>query len=153
MRHLANAGEPKEPAYAREEQLLHGMHERNWSRETLVSDCRGKEVEMVVMGEGSGEDNGVVASVESPATTQEPVKRVEKRLFHRSKIVEFSYLGWLSYKIKTIDKTSSEAFLVKSGTPSQPSSEHPSSALGLKTVYLFESELIAKLFPHVLNVI
>ena len=82
MRHLANAGGPKKPAYAREEQLLHGMHKRNWSRETLVSDWRGKEVEMVVLGKVSGEDNGVVASVENPATTQEPVKRVGKRVIH-----------------------------------------------------------------------
>ena len=111
MWHLANAGEPKKPAYAREEQLLHGMHKRNWSRETLVSDWRGKEVEMVVMGKVSGKDNGVVASVENPATTQEAVKRIEKRVVHQSNIVEFSYLGWLSCKVKTIDKTSSEAFL------------------------------------------
>ena len=94
MRHLANAGEPKKLAYARKKQLLYGMHKRNWSRETLVGDWKGKEVEMVVMGKVSGEDNGVVASVENPATMQEPVKRTGKRVVHRSNIVEFSYLSW-----------------------------------------------------------
>ena len=123
MRHLANAGGPKKPAYAREEQLLHGMHKRNWSRETLVSDWRGKEVEMVVLGKVSGEDNGVVASVENPATTQEPVKRVGKRVIHRSKIIEFNYLGWLSCKVKIIDKISFKAFFVKSGPPFTTSSQ------------------------------
>ena len=34
-----------------------------------MSDWRGKEVEMVVMGKVSGEDNGVVVFAENPATT------------------------------------------------------------------------------------
>ena len=134
MWHLANAEEPKKVAYAREEQLLHGMHKRNWSRETLVSDWRGKEVEMVVIGRVSGEDNGVVAFAENPATTQEAVKRIEKRVVDRSNIVEFSYLGWLSCKVKTIDKTSFEAFLVKSGRPFRTSPEDSNSELGFETI-------------------
>ena len=111
MRHLANAGEPKKPAYAKEKQLVYGMHKRNWSREILVNGWRGKGVEMVVMGKVSGEDNGVVASVENPATTQEPVKRIGKRVVHRSNIIEFKFLGWLSCKVRILYKTGFEAFL------------------------------------------
>ena len=110
------------------------MHKRNWSREALVSDWRGKEVEMVVMGKVSGEDNDVVVSAENPATTQKPVKRIEKRVVHRSNIIEFNYLGWLLCKVKTINKISSEAFLVKSGPPFKTSSEDPSSELGFEII-------------------
>lgn len=117
MRHLANAGEPKKLAYARKKQLLYGMHKRNWSRETLVGDWKGKEVEMVVMGKVSGEDNGVVASVENPATMQEPVKRTGKRVVHRSNIVEFSYLSWLSCKVRIIRGTSFRALFCEIRTP------------------------------------
>ena len=134
MRHLANAGEAKKPSYAREEQLLYGMHKRNWSRETLVGQWVEKKVEVVVMREGSGEDSGAVACVERPATRHEPVKRVEKRVVYRSRIVEFSYLGWLSCKVKIIDTTRSEAFLVKSGPPFRTSSEKASSELGFKII-------------------
>ena len=76
MRHLANAGEAKKPAYAREEQLLYGMHKMNWSREALVGHWGEEKVEVVVMTEGSGEDNGAVACVERPATAQELVKMI-----------------------------------------------------------------------------
>ena len=74
---------------------MYEMHKRNWVGGTLVDDWRGKGVEMVVMGKVSGEDNGVVATVEKPATMQEPVKRIEKTVVHQSNIVEFSYMGWL----------------------------------------------------------
>ena len=134
MSHLANAEEPKKPAYAREEQLLYRMHKRNWTRETLVGYWRGKEVEMVVMGKVSGEDNGAVASVENPATTQEPVKRIGKTVVHRNNIVEFSYLGWLSCKVKTICGTNSEAFFAKSRPPFRTSSEDASSEVGFETI-------------------
>ena len=89
---------------------------------------------MVVMREGSGEDNGAVAFVENPATTQELVKRVERRVVHRSRIVEFSYLGWLLCKVKIIDKIRFEAFLVKSGPPFRIGSEDLNSELGFKTI-------------------
>ena len=89
---------------------------------------------MVVIREGSGKDNGVVASVENPAITQEPVKRVEKRVVYRSKIIEFNYSGWLLCKVKIINKINSEAFLVKSGSPFKTSSEHSSSELGFKII-------------------
>ena len=93
---------------------------------------------MVVIREGSGEDNGedngVVASVENPAITQEPVKRIKKRIVHRNKRVEFSYLGWLSYKMKIIDKISSEAFLVKLEPPFRTSSKDLSLELGFETI-------------------
>ena len=134
MSHLANAGEPKKLAYARKKQLVYGMHKRNWTRETLVGDWRGKEVEMVVMEKVSGEDNGVVASVEKPATMQEPVKRIGKRVVHRSNIVEFSYLGWLSCKVRIIRGTSSGGLFAKSGPPFKTSSEPPISELGLKNI-------------------
>ena len=91
-------------------------------------------MEMVVMGKVSGEDNGVVVSTENPATTQEPVKRIKKGVIYRNNIIEFSYLGWLLCKVKTIDKTSSEAFLVKSGPPFRTSSEDLTSELGFKII-------------------
>ena len=43
-----------------------------------MNGWRGKRVEVVVMGKVSDEDNGVVASAENLATTQELVKRIEK---------------------------------------------------------------------------
>ena len=93
MKHLANAGEPKKLAYVKEKQLLYGMHKRNWSREALVDDWEGKKVKLVVVREVSGEDNGAVAIAEKPATTQEPVKRIGKRVIHRSNIVKFRFIG------------------------------------------------------------
>ena len=130
IRHLANAEGPKKLAYVKEKQLLYKMHERNWSKGTLVNDWRRKGLEVVVMGKVSGEDNSVVASVESPATMQEPVRRIGKRVFYRNNMVEFNFLSWLSCKVKTIDKTSSEAFFAKSGPPFRTSSEDPNSKLG-----------------------
>ena len=38
MWYLINAGKQKKPAYIKEEQLLHGMHKKNWSKEILVSN-------------------------------------------------------------------------------------------------------------------
>ena len=95
MRHLANAGAPRKPAYVREEQLVHEMHKRSWIGETLVDKWKGKRVKMGVMGEVSGEDSGVVATVEKPATMQEAVKMIGKRVVHRNNIVKSGYLGWL----------------------------------------------------------
>ena len=82
MSHLANAGEPKKPAYVREEHLVHKMHKRSWIGEALVDNRKGKEAEVVVVREVSGKDNGAMASMENPATTQEPVKRIGKRVVH-----------------------------------------------------------------------
>ena len=48
---------------------------------------------MVVVIEVSGKDNGVVATVKRPATMRELVKRIGKRIVHRSNIVEFNFLG------------------------------------------------------------
>ena len=39
-------------------------------------------MEIVVMKKVSNEDNSVVASMENPATTQEPVKRMKKKVIH-----------------------------------------------------------------------
>ena len=89
---------------------------------------------MVVIREGSGEDNGVVVSVENPATMQEPVKRIKKRIVHRNKRIEFSYLGWLLYKIKIIDKINFKAFLAKSKPPFRTSSKDPNLELGFKII-------------------
>ena len=113
---------------------MYGMHKRNWSRKTLVGDWRGKEMEIVVMGKVSGEDNGVVASVENPATTQEPIKRIGKRVVHRNNIIEFNFLGWLFYKVRIIRGISSGAFFAKSGPLFRTRSEDPNSKLGFKTI-------------------
>lgn len=48
---------------------------------------------MVAMREVSGEDNGAVAIAERPATMQEFIKRIGKRIIYRSNIVEFNFLG------------------------------------------------------------
>ena len=153
MRHLAKAGGPKKLAYAKEKQLVYGMHKRNWSRETLVNGWRGKRVKVVVMGKVSGEDNGVVATVENPATTQEPVKRIGKRVVHRSNIVDFSFLGWLLYKVGILHSIGIEAFLAKSKAPFKTSCNTTISDPILETKGLFESELILQTLTHVLDVI
>ena len=111
MSHLANAGEPKKPAYVREEHLVHKMHKRSWIGEALVDNRKGKKAEMVVVRKVSGEDNGVVASVENPATTQEPVKRIGKKVVYQNYIIEFNYLGWLSYKVRIFFEPDFKAFL------------------------------------------
>ena len=67
MWHLVNAEGPKKPAYAKNKQLLYGMHDRNWSREALVDNWKGKKVKVVVVRQVSGEDNGAVATAEKPA--------------------------------------------------------------------------------------
>ena len=122
MRHLANAGGPKKLAYAKEKQLVYEMHKRNWSEETLVDNWRGKGAEVVVVREVSDEDNGVVATVGKPATMQEPVK-IGKRVIYRNNIVEFSYLGWLSCKVRTTCRTRSEGLFAKSEPPFKTRSE------------------------------
>ena len=70
---------------------------------------------MVVIGEISGKDNGVVVSVKNPAIIQKPVRRIRKKIVYRNNIIEFNYLGWLSCKIGTFYKTNSKAFFTKSG--------------------------------------
>ena len=110
-------------------------------------------MEVVVMGKVSGEDNGAVASAENPATTQELVKRIEKKVVHRSNIVEFGYLGWLLCKVKIFDKTRFEAFLAKSGPPFRTSCNTTISDPILKTIELFELKLISQTFPYMLDVI
>ena len=50
-------------------------------------------MEIVVMEKINGEDNGVVVSAENPAITQEPVKRIKKKVIHRSNIIKCNYLG------------------------------------------------------------
>ena len=89
---------------------------------------------MVVMEKVSGEDNGIVASVENPAMTQEPVKRIKKKVIHRSNIIKFNYLGWLLCKVKTINKINSEVFLVKLGPFFKTSSKNPSSEFNFKII-------------------
>ena len=108
---------------------------------------------MVVMGKVSGEDNGVVATVDNPATTQEPVKRIGKRVVHRSNIVDFSFLGWLLYKVGILHSIGIEAFLAKSKPPFKTSCNTTISDPILETKGLFESELILQTLTHVLDVI
>ena len=153
MRHLANAGGPKKPAYVREEHLAHEMHKRNWSREALVDDWEGKKVKMVVLREVSGEDNGAVATAERPATMQELVKRIGKRIVHRSNIVEFNFLGWLSCKVRILYRTGFEAFLARSGPPFRTSCNTTISDQILETIESFESELIPQALLYMLDVI
>ena len=76
-----------------------------------MDNRKGKKAEVVVVREVSGEDNGAVAFVENPAITQEPVKRIGKRVVHQSYIVEFNYLGWLSCKVRIFFEPDFEAFL------------------------------------------
>ena len=153
MRHLANAEGPKKPAYVKEKQSLYGMHRMNWSKEALVDDWKGKKVKMVVVIEVSGEDNGVVATVERPATMRELVKRIGKRIVHRSNIVEFNFLGWLSCKVRILYSTGFEAFLAKSGPPFRTSCNTTISDPILKTIESFELELIPQTLPYMLDVI
>ena len=108
---------------------------------------------MVVVIEVSGEDNGAVAFAENPATTQELVKRIEKKVVHRSNIVKFGYLGWLLCKVKIFDKTRFEAFLAKSRPPFRTSCNTTISDPILKTIGSFESELIPQTLPYMLDVI
>ena len=89
---------------------------------------------MVVMEKVSGEDNGAVASAENPATTQELVKRIEKKVVHWSNIVEFSYLGSRLCKVKIFEKTRFEAFLAKSEPPFRTRCKDPSLELGFETI-------------------
>ena len=63
----------------------------NWSKETLVGQWVKKKVEMVVIREGSGEDNGIMVFVENPAIIQELVKRVKKKVIYRSKVIECNF--------------------------------------------------------------
>ena len=65
---------------------------------------------MVVIREGSGEDNGVVVFVENPAIMQELVKRVKKKVIYRTKIIECNFFRYLLCKIKIINKIRFKAF-------------------------------------------
>ena len=46
---------------------------------------------MVVIKEGSGEDNGIVVFMENPAIMQELVKKVKKKVIYRSKIIQYNF--------------------------------------------------------------
>ena len=46
---------------------------------------------MVVMREGSGEDNGIVIFVKNPAIMQEFMKRVKKKVIYWSEKIEYSF--------------------------------------------------------------
>ena len=82
----------------------------NWSKETLVGQWVKKKVEMVVIREGSGKDNGIVVFVENPAIMQELVKRVKKKVIYRSRIIEYNSFRYLLCKVKIINKIKFEAF-------------------------------------------
>ena len=82
----------------------------------------------------SGEDNSVVVSAENPAITQKPVKRIKKKVIHRSNIIKFNYLGWLLCKVKTINKINSEVFLVKLGPLFKTNFKNPSSEFNFKII-------------------
>ena len=43
------------------------MQKINWSKETLVGQWVKKKVEMVVIKDGNGEDNGIMVFMENPA--------------------------------------------------------------------------------------
>ena len=63
----------------------------NWSKETLVGQWVKKKVEIVVIREGNGEDNGVMVFIENPAIMQELVKKVKKKVIDWSKIIEYNF--------------------------------------------------------------
>ena len=67
-------------------------------------------MEMVVIRKGNGEDNGVMVFMENPAILQEFVKRVNKRVIHWIKIIEYNYLNELLCKIRIIHKIRFKAF-------------------------------------------
>ena len=69
-----------------------------------------KKVEMVVIKEGSGEDNGIMVFVKNPAIMQKLVKRVKKKVIYRNKIIEYNFFRYLLYKIKIINKIRFKAF-------------------------------------------
>ena len=89
---------------------------------------------MVVIEKVSGEDNGVMVFAENPAITQEPVKRIKKKVIYRSNIIKYNYLGWLLCKVKTINKINSEVFLVKLGPLFKTSSKNPSLKFNFKII-------------------
>ena len=65
---------------------------------------------MVVIREGSGEDNGIMVFIENPVIMQEFMKRVKKKVIYRSKIIEYNFFCYLLYKVKIINKIRFEAF-------------------------------------------
>ena len=119
----------------------------------MVDDWKGKKVKMVAVREVSGEDNGAVATAERPATMRELVKRTGKRIVHRSNIVEFNFLGWLSCKVKILHSTGFKAILAKSGPPFRTSCNTTISDPILKTIGSFKSELIPQTLPYMLDII
>lgn len=129
------------------------MHKRNWIGGALVDDWKGKKVKMVVVRQVSGEDNGAVAIAERPATMQEHVKRIGKRIVHRSNIVKFNFLGWLSCKVRILYRIGFEAFLARSGPPFRTSCNTTISDPILETIGSFKSELIPQTLPYMLDVI
>ena len=67
-------------------------------------------MEMVVIREGNGEDNGVMVFVENPAIIQEFVKKVKKKVIYRSRIIKCNFFRYLLCKIKIINKIKFKAF-------------------------------------------
>ena len=88
----------------------------------------------MVMEKVNGEDNGIVVSAENPAITQEPIKRIKKKVIHRSNIIKYNYLGWLLCKVKTINKINSKVFLIKLGPFFKTSFKNPSSEFNFKII-------------------
>ena len=54
---------------------------------------------MVVLKEGSGEDNGIIVFMENPAIMQELLKRVKKKVIYWNKIIEYIIL-FVNYYVK-----------------------------------------------------
>ena len=82
----------------------------NWSKETLVGQWVKKKVKIVVIKERSGEDNVIMVFMENPAIIQKFIKRVKKKVIHRSKIIKYNYLNYLLCKVKIINNIRFEAF-------------------------------------------
>ena len=108
---------------------------------------------MVVVREVSGEDNGAVVTAERPAIIQELVKRIEKRIVHKSNIIEFNFLGWLLCKIRILYKIGFKVFLARSGPLFRINCNTTISDPILETMGSFESELNPQTIPYVLDVI
>ena len=69
-----------------------------------------KKMEMVVIKEGNGKDNGVIVFIKNPAIIQELIKKVKKKVIYRSRIIEYNSFYSLLYKIKIINKIRFKTF-------------------------------------------
>ena len=67
-------------------------------------------MEIMVIREGNGKDNGIMVFMENPAIIQEFIKRVKKKVIYRSRIIECNSFHYLLYKIKIINKIKFKAF-------------------------------------------